>query len=307
MNTAVALREHTMPALPVVTPEDIEKALTIGDLSKMPPDVRIRYYLATCQSAGLNPMTQPFTAIKNQAGQVILYANATCAEQLRKRDRVSVKVLGREKDDGVYIVTVSASTPDGRCEESQGIVDISGLKGTALANAMMKAETKAKRRVTMALCGLGFPMDDDAAAGQPVTFNPQTGEIPLDDPLTVAGTLDEPHKGLHEHIADLYGEDRVSPLASAQYSPVGREITTLLLAAGLNATAQESAWQRWQAKYPDLTPAVLAMIRDGLAEKLARPVAHDEPPAPEEDAPSLWAQEEAASVTVEVVDGDIPF
>ena len=33
---------------------------------------------------------------------------------------------------------------------------IAGLKGDALANGLMKAETKAKRRCTLSLCGLGM-------------------------------------------------------------------------------------------------------------------------------------------------------
>lgn len=310
MSTALTIRETALATLPTVHQEDIERALTIGDLAKMPPEVRIRYYLATCQSAGLNPMTQPFTPIKNQAGQVILYANATCAEQLRKRDRVSIRVLGREKDDGVYIVTVSASTPDGRCEESQGIVDISGLKGTALANAMMKAETKAKRRVTMALCGLGFPMDDDAH-GMPVAFNPQTGEIPMDDPLHIEGSLDEPQKGLQDHIADLYGDAITpDPLGAAQRSPVGQEIAALLTTAGLAPEDQAQSWSRWQVKYPDLTPGVLAMIRDGLAQRLAQAQQQEvtsTPRAEEADAPTLWEQEEAQTASVPSDDDELPF
>ena len=42
---------------------------------------------------------------------------------------------------------------------AKGAVNINGLKGEALANAMMKAETKAKRRATLSLCGLGL-MDE---------------------------------------------------------------------------------------------------------------------------------------------------
>ena len=35
-------------------------------------------------------------------------------------------------------------------------MNIAKLTGDALANALMKAETKAKRRATLSLCGLGF-------------------------------------------------------------------------------------------------------------------------------------------------------
>ena len=38
---------------------------------------------------------------------------------------------------------------------STGAVPIAGLKGEEFANALMKAETKAKRRATLSICGLG--------------------------------------------------------------------------------------------------------------------------------------------------------
>ena len=37
-----------------------------------------------------------------------------------------------------------------------GAVSTAGLKGEALANSMMKATTKSKRRVTLSICGLGM-------------------------------------------------------------------------------------------------------------------------------------------------------
>lgn len=52
------------------------------------------------------------------------------------------------------VVTARAQTIDGRDDESTGAVSIQGLKGEALANAIMKSETKAKRRVTLSICGL---------------------------------------------------------------------------------------------------------------------------------------------------------
>jgi hypothetical protein len=53
-------------------------------------------------------------------------------------------------------VTARATMPDGRHDESIGAVPIEGLKGENRANALMKGETKAKRRVTLSICGLGI-------------------------------------------------------------------------------------------------------------------------------------------------------
>jgi hypothetical protein len=46
--------------------------------------------------------------------------------------------------------------PSGRCDEDIGAVSIKSLQGEALANALMKATTKAKRRATLSICGLSF-------------------------------------------------------------------------------------------------------------------------------------------------------
>jgi hypothetical protein len=199
-----------VPYLPVIDPKAIETALMVGDLSKMDAATRIQYYLALCQSSGLNPLTRPFIVLKAESGEMVWYATRECAEQLRKRHRVSMRVLSRERtEDGLYIVTVEASTPDGRVEQAQGIVPITKTKGTwkttetgkryfqeaktadgepvlqllsgkELADALHRAESKAKRRCTLALCGLGLPEVDERQTAQAVRFDPQTGT--LDDP-----------------------------------------------------------------------------------------------------------------------------
>ncbi len=58
--------------------------------------------------------------------------------------------------EGIYSVTAMATDKTGRTDESIGAVPIDGMKGETRANAMMKAETKAKRRVTLSICGLGM-------------------------------------------------------------------------------------------------------------------------------------------------------
>ncbi|HEX8773737.1 MAG TPA: hypothetical protein VF735_09000 [Pyrinomonadaceae bacterium] len=133
----------------------MERVIVAGDLSKLTPADRTRYYNAVCQSVGLNPFTRPFEYITLN-NKLTLYARKDCTDQLRKINNVSVQIVGREKSEDVYIVTARATTHDGRTDESIGAVSIKGLSGDALCNAMMKAETKARRRVTLSICGLGF-------------------------------------------------------------------------------------------------------------------------------------------------------
>ncbi len=157
----------------------IEKALVGGDLSQMTPAERLSYYRQVCESIGVNPLTQPFQYITLN-GKLTFYATRACAEQLRARHEVSTTIVARERIDDVYVVTARATMPNGRTDESTGAVSIGNLKGDALANALMKAETKAKRRVTLSICGLGW-MDETETETVPgartVAVNMETGEI----------------------------------------------------------------------------------------------------------------------------------
>jgi hypothetical protein len=126
-----------------------------GDIGKMSPKEKAEYYQQVCESLGLNPLTQPFKYLK-LSGRETLYATRDAADQLRKKYRVSVRITSRETVDGIHIVTARASMPDGREDESTGCLPLGGLKGENLSNALMKAETKAKRRVTLSICGLGW-------------------------------------------------------------------------------------------------------------------------------------------------------
>ena len=143
----------------------LESVLIQGDLGKLAPEQRVQYYKALCDSLGLNPLTKPFAYITLN-GKLILYALKDCTEQLRNKQGISLTIPTREILEGVYVVTARAQTPSGRLDESTGAVPIEGTKGEARANAMMKAETKAKRRVTLSICGLGM-LDESEVSSIP--------------------------------------------------------------------------------------------------------------------------------------------
>ena len=127
----------------------------MGDLAGLKQDERLAYYKAVCESVGLNPLTKPFDYITLN-GKLTLYATRACADQLRKLHSVSVTDLHKEfHPDGILMVTCKVSDKAGRTDVATGALVVQNLKGNDLANAMMKAETKAKRRATLSLCGLG--------------------------------------------------------------------------------------------------------------------------------------------------------
>lgn len=133
----------------------IERALIDGDLKTLTVEQRVSYYFKRCQSLGLDPLSKPFDYIVYQ-GKMVLYPNKNCAEQLRRLNSISIKISSKDKIGDVFSITVSAKNNQGREDEATAFLDITGLAGQALANALMKVETKAKRRVTLSICGLGM-------------------------------------------------------------------------------------------------------------------------------------------------------
>lgn len=133
----------------------IEQVLIKGDLSTLSTEQRLSYVKQLCELTGLNILTNPFKFMSLQ-GRLVLYADKGCAEQLRKVHSVGIQSLTSQTINGVYVVTAKAIDKSGREDSATGAVTIEGLKGDGLANALMKAETKAKRRVTLSICGLGM-------------------------------------------------------------------------------------------------------------------------------------------------------
>ena len=133
----------------------MERVLALGDLRDLSPRERVQYYLHVCDGVGLNPATRPFEYL-NLNGKLTLYSTKNCTDQLRQIHTISVASLSRETIEGVHVVTATVTNALGRRDEDVGAVNIGNLKGEALANALMKATTKAKRRATLSICGLSF-------------------------------------------------------------------------------------------------------------------------------------------------------
>jgi hypothetical protein len=159
----------------------LESVAVSGDLSGLTAAQRLAHYQAVCRSLGLNPLTKPFEYLTLN-GKLRLYALRDCADQLRRLHGISISITSRERMGDLYVVTARARDRSGREDESIGAVALGSLKGDALANALMKAETKAKRRVTLSLAGLGW-LDETELATIP--------EVRVGEPTGEQGTADE--------------------------------------------------------------------------------------------------------------------
>lgn len=136
-------------------PQDIINTIVLsGDLSKLTGNELTAYYVYRCRQLGLDPATKPFDVLTLQ-GKKILYANKSCAANLRALYKISTMVLEEREWKDLLIIRVRAWYPDGRQHEDEGFASIGNLKGDMLGNARLKAQTKATRRAILHLCGLG--------------------------------------------------------------------------------------------------------------------------------------------------------
>ena len=176
------MSKNTNTQLSVQTEMDesiIRKLALEGDLSGLTSEEMVHYYGKLCARVGLDPVTRPFTLMKLNDKEV-LYCSREGTSQLSNLHKLTRQIIAREERDGCCIVTARVTAPDGRSDESIGVVPIEKeegsweedprthkryfksngtfkkFRGEDLANAMMKAETKAKRRATLDLVGLGM-------------------------------------------------------------------------------------------------------------------------------------------------------
>lgn len=260
----------------------IEQVLIQGDLSQLNDRERTNYYIKVCESLGLNHLTRPFQYLE-LSGKLVLYATKDCTEQLRKQHRISLTIKSSEQIGDVYIVRAVATGIDGRCDESTGAVPLVKEDGQwetsktgkryfaktgklipltpeELANAVMKAETKAKRRATLSICGLGMldeteietisnatPMisatvdqaTPKAIAPPALTANPDSSDISVEEVLTALHrkkkSWDEAKPWLnerfglelqaHSHVSELTQSQRLA-LLEALSKPSKKEVTS---------------------------------------------------------------------------------
>lgn len=202
-----------------------------GDISKLSPQQKVSYYKEFCERLGLDPIMQPFKILRLN-GKEILYCDRSGAQQLNKLYKVSHEIKAREVVANCYVVTAHANTPDGRTTESIGAVSIANMKGDNLCNAMMKAETKAKRRSTLDLLGLGMLDESEIPPGpykgavELIDIDMEMISSPLGGSLEGAGiptSLFLSLKGLKKEVDNCENEDQLIALYNDNKQRIDKE------------------------------------------------------------------------------------
>ena len=229
METSISIQDNN-------TAELLEAVIIRGDLAKMAPAQRLDYYSQVCQSVGLNPLTKPFEYIVLN-GKMTLYAKKDCADQLRRINGVSITKTDINTDGDYIVVTVYGQDKTGRSDVEIGVVSKKDMRGD-YGNALMKAMTKAKRRLTLSLCGLGWLDETEVETipdAKPVVVT-DNGEIvgetvtpvvaAVEAPKPVVKKVEKKEKPAFDETEFLTNWTSVPNCASMKYDTAFNELTS---------------------------------------------------------------------------------
>jgi len=223
--------------------EALRRLIISGDLRQLTEAQRDHYYVAMCDLMGVDWRLKPFDYITLD-GKLTLYAKASLCEQLRKNNRITVVISDRKQVGDIYIVTARAEM-NGRIDEASGAVSIKGKGETALANLYMKAETKAKRRVTLSICGAGMLDEsetDDALPGADLPpsvrdhlFGPRKEPLP---PVAEAVAEDDANRQKIEDEAKAREAKVLTTIEKWKKTAEGKDAMSICLRLGYGSKSQ---------------------------------------------------------------------
>jgi len=228
------------------------------DTGSLTAQQRAGYVTALCRALRLNPLTSPVQFIKLN-GKEVLYVTRTATDQLAAIHGLNRKtVRGPEIVDiagtKIAICAVEVTLPNGRSETATATLPVADP-----AMLYMKLETKAKRRGTLAILGLGLLAEEEAESipgAERVDLAPAPKRPALDvfrDAIDRDGTLAAIVVTWHAHCAALAAEKAADDAAA--------DVAKWLL----SKTEQQALLAR------NFTPGMLALL-DALAMQTAAPL-----------------------------------
>jgi hypothetical protein len=171
----------------------VESMVLRGDISALSPEERARFYLQMCESLGLSAASQPLAVLRLN-GKEILYPTRGATDQLAAIHRLNRRIV-----DGPKLVDIAgtkmiyavceATHPNGRSETA-----VATVPAQDLINALMKCETKAKRRATLSILGLGM-LDETEIDTIPANLRSEVPP-PSSEELASAAQPQRPSRGL---------------------------------------------------------------------------------------------------------------
>jgi len=162
----------------VILKQEIQSVLTRdgGRCDNLNIDQQAEYKKWLCAKIGVSPTLQPIDLIPTKNG-LRPYLNKGAAELIRDERKISITGLEVSEQNGMFVVSCKVRGQNGRIDCDMGACLKNGTQKSPMNpnDSLMKAVTKAKRRATLSMCGLGVIIEE----AHPTEYN---GEKPEETP-----------------------------------------------------------------------------------------------------------------------------
>jgi hypothetical protein len=206
------------------------KFTPIFNLNELNQDQRNEYYLAACKYFGVPPELNVLrlTYVDNQNGpaNLVLCATKGATDIIRNNLKISVKGLTDKQVNGSYVVTATGENKDGRQEMSFGSFYIDGLKGKDLDIAIMTAQTRALKRMTLQFAGGGLA--DESEVDMIATTATHKAQVPQTQPAA------KPNAAPGEEFVRVTGDPAKDFPKDARLVPTKAQLEAQRVLAGVN-------------------------------------------------------------------------
>ena len=253
-NAALDRRRDDTPVIRADAIESrvIESVIVRGDISELSPSERATYYVELCKSLGLSAAAQPFAPLRLN-GKEILYPTRGATDQLAAMHRINREII-----DGPRVIDVAgtklvfavcrATHPNGRTETATATVPL-----VDPANVLMKCETKAKRRATLSILGLGM-LDETEIDSIPANAKSEALPIKVEAVKPSRSKLSDEEKAervaaiIDEYRAALARDENADAAFDAAKKRGGADGVATLVQAALQREISEAAAKK-RAEY----------------------------------------------------------
>jgi len=265
----------------------VESMVVRGDVSGLTAEERVRHYMRLCERLRLDPSTQPLMLLRLN-GRDIYYPTKGASDQLAAVWGVDRRMVERPgvveiPGAGKIIRAVCEAHWRGRVDTSTGAVPMPNGGGEALCNALLKCESKAKRRATLSILGLGM-LSEDEVESIPAREKSAPSAAPADRdvPLAIADAAESYDDALTVDQAGAIWEDHRAAITADNAEDVQRYLLARC-PAGTSKAALKRAIAAASAPAHPTRPAAPVEARDWNA------AATDDAPPPAVDPPDEHA------------------
>lgn len=171
------------------------------DLESLNETQRQDYLKAVCKHMGVPDNLNLVALIRQDDGEgparLVAYAKRGATENVRNNLQINVISLTSQVVAGSIVFTATAvSKKTGRQEISTGSKYIEGATGKFLDDAIMTAQTRALRRVTLQFVGAGVLDESEVNQGKTVTVSAPAAQIVLAAPQPTVTPSSAPGKDI---------------------------------------------------------------------------------------------------------------